>query len=351
MKVAPRVTLVVIAYGQPDLLEALLDSIADHTPEAHEILVVDNASPDDTYERAARHRTQPRLIKANRNLGYGGGANLGVRASNSDVVIIMNSDLEVTEGWLSPLLRPIETNSAVIAAPLYVDETDKVVESGASLTADGHVHPAQMASTGLAPVDHVSAACWAVKRTWFQRMGGFDPSYGLGYFEDVDLCAVAAANKEVVVVVNESRVVHRTGASFSSTAVQRLSHRNHARAETRWYWIRRGTQENPWPGETAICHGRVAVIGHHPKVVSQLRSRNISVAVLDKAIDLSHRPNRDDVVVAESELSTVAALAPRAEITTPEDLENALRRAGIAPSSTPPRPRFSSIATTRSRRW
>ena len=131
MKVVPRVTLVVSAYGQPDLLEALLDSIADHTPEAHEILVVDNASPDDTYERAARHRTQPRLIKANRNLGYGGGANLGVRASNSDVVIIMNSDLEVTEGWLSPLLRPIETNSAVIAAPLYVDDTDKVVESGA----------------------------------------------------------------------------------------------------------------------------------------------------------------------------------------------------------------------------
>ena len=39
MKVVPRVTLVVIAYGQPELLEALLDSIADHTPEAHEILV------------------------------------------------------------------------------------------------------------------------------------------------------------------------------------------------------------------------------------------------------------------------------------------------------------------------
>ena len=125
MKVAPRVTLVIIAYGQPDLLEALLDSIVDHTPEAHEILVVDNASPDDTYERASRHRSQPRLIKAHRNLGYGGGANLGVRASDSDIVIIMNSDLEVTEGWLSPLLRPIETNSAVITAPLYLDETGR----------------------------------------------------------------------------------------------------------------------------------------------------------------------------------------------------------------------------------
>ena len=351
MNTAPSVTLIVVAYGRPDLLEALLDSITEHTPEAHEILVVDNASPDDTYERASRHKSRPRLIKAGKNLGYGGGANLGIRASKSDIVIIMNSDLEVTEGWLSPLLRPIETNSAVIAAPLYVDENGHVVESGASLTADGHIHPAEISSTGSVPVDHVSAACWAVKRSWFERMGGFDSSYGLGYYEDVDLCAVARSNQEVVVVVNESRVIHRIGGSFSSKAARRLSHRNHARTETRWYWMRRGTQENPWPGETAVPHGRVAVIGDHPEVVSDLRSRNISVAVLDNATELSRRSNRDDVVVTESELTTVADLAPRAEVAGPEDLEKALLRAGVAPSPTPPRPRFFSIAATRSRRW
>ena len=117
MNTAPNVTLVVVAYGRADLLEALLDSITDHTPEAHEILVVDNASPDDTYGRASRHKSRPRLIKAGKNLGYGGGANLGIRASKSDIVIIMNSDLEVTEGWLRPLLRPIAVSYTHLTLP------------------------------------------------------------------------------------------------------------------------------------------------------------------------------------------------------------------------------------------
>ena len=74
MSCTPRATLAIVAYGQPDLVEDLLDSIVDNTPEAHEILVVDNASPDDTYERVQRHRSQPRLVKSERNLGYGGHA-------------------------------------------------------------------------------------------------------------------------------------------------------------------------------------------------------------------------------------------------------------------------------------
>lgn len=351
MSCAPRATLVIVAYGQPDLVEALLDSIVDNTPEAHEILVVDNASPDDTYERVQRHRSQPRLLRSDRNLGYGGGANLGVRASNSEIVVIMNSDLKVTKDWLSPLLGPIKTKSAVIAAPVYVNENGDVVESGASLTADGHIHRAQTLNIGTVPVDHVSAACWAVQRDWFQKVGGFDPSYGLGYYEDADLCAVARSNKKVVAVVNESRVIHRIGASFTSSAVQRLSHRNHARTENRWYWMRRGTQQDPWPGETAVAHGRVAVIGRYPELVRELRARNISVAVLDNAMQLQDRRNRDDVVVVENEHSAVAEFAPRAELTVPEDLERALRRAGIAPSPIPPRSRFSHISATRGPRW
>ena len=351
MSCAPQATLVIVAYGQPDLVEALLDSIVDNTPEAHEVLVVDNASPDDTYERVQRHRSQPRVVRSGRNLGYGGGANLGVRASNSEIVVIMNSDLEVTKDWLSPLLGPIETNSAVIAAPLYVNESGDVVESGGSLTADGHIHRAHTSNIGTVPADHVSAACWAVQRDWFQKVGGFDPSYGLGYYEDVDLCAVARSNKKVVTVVNESTVIHRIGASFTSPAVQRLSHRNHARSEHRWYWMRRGTQQDSWPGETAVTHGRVAVIGRYPELVRELRARNVSVAVLANATQLQNRQNRDDVVVTENEHALVAAFAPRAELTAPEDLERALRRAGIAPSATPPRSRFSHISGTRGPRW
>jgi alpha-beta hydrolase superfamily lysophospholipase len=115
--------------------------------------------------------------------------------------------------------------------------------------------------------------------------------------------------------------------------------------------MRRGTQQDPWPGETAVAHGRVAVIGRYPELVRELRARNISVAVLNNVKQLQNRRNRDDVVVAGNGHSVVAEFAPRAEFTVPEDLERALRRAGIAPSPTPPRQRFSHISGTRAPRW
>ena len=77
----PRATLIIVAYGRLDLVATLLDSIAEHTPEPHEIVVVDNASPDSSAAVLRKHPSQPRVIEAPRNLGYGGGVNLGVRAA------------------------------------------------------------------------------------------------------------------------------------------------------------------------------------------------------------------------------------------------------------------------------
>ena len=346
-----KATLVIVAYGQPALTEALLDSIAEHTPEPHEVVVVDNASPDDTAERMARHRTQPQVIQAPSNLGYGGGVNLGVRQANSPSIVIMNSDLQVTPNWLTPLLLPVESNRATIAAPIFTDEQGNITESGASVTADGHVHTSQTPVSGVKPVDHVSAACWAIQRQSFESLGGFDSAYGLGYYEDLDLVNVCRSEKRAVVVVGESRVIHRVGGSFQPGEAHRLSHRNHARSETRWHWLYRGSSYAAWDGEAAITHGRVAIVGDHPDLVNALQQHNISVVVLENVDQLRHRNNRDDVIVVRSAHAEVNRIAPRAEVTTPDGLPNALKRAGIHVSTTPPRPRFSKITATRSRRW
>ncbi len=351
MKLDPAATLIIVAYGRSDLVETLLDSISEHTPEAHEVIVVDNASPDDTAEQVRKHPSRPRLIQAPHNLGYGGGVNLGVRNSNSESIVIMNSDLRVTQNWLTPLLEEIGSDKAAIAAPLYIDENGKIVESGASVTIDGHVHQCQTSFSGVKVVDHVSAACWAFNKQWFESMGGFDPTYGLGYYEDADLISAARLEKNCVVVVSESKIIHRVGGSFDSTATRYLSHRNHARNEARWRWLYREADDRAWNEEISITHGRVAVIGNHPKLVNELRQQNISVATLGSVEELSNRKDRDDVVVVEHKLDEAAEKAPRAEITTPAEVSVALRRAGIAPSSTPPRPRFSSITSALSRRW
>ena len=351
MKKQPRATLIIVAYGRHDLVLELLDSVAQHTPESHELLVVDNASTIGNAGLIKAHPSQPRVIEAPRNLGYGGGVNFGVRHATAETVVIMNSDLQVTPKWLSPLLLAIEQRTAAIAAPLYLDRRGNVIESGASITADGHVHNSRIGGVALKPVDHVSAACWVFNKQWFEAMGGFDPTYGLGYYEDVDLVNAARARNERVAVVNDSQVIHHTGGTFDSEVSRRLSHRNHARSQARWSWLYRGTGTTRWEGETTTTHGRVAVVGHHPDILCELQEHNVSVVALKDLSDLSQRAHRDDVIVTEHQHDEAQRAAPRAEITNPEGLWKALKRAGIAASKTPPKPLFSAITSTRSRRW
>ena len=351
MKDQLRATLIIVSYGRPDLVLQLLDSIVQHTPEPHELLIIDNASKSAEARMITTHPSQPRVIEAPRNLGYGGGVNFGVRNSATETVVIMNSDLQVTPKWLSPLLAVIEQHTAAIAAPLYLDGDGNTIESGASITSDGHVLGSRTSGVGLKPVDHVSAACWAFNKQWFEAMGGFDPTYGLGYYEDVDLVNVARSRNERVVVVNDCAVIHHTGGTFDSEASRHLSHRNHARSLARWTWLYRGSGKTRCEGEAALSHGRVAVIGDHPDVVCELQEQNISVVAREDVAALRQRAHRDDVVVTKDRHGEARRAAPRAEITTPEGLWKALKRAGITPNTTPPKPLFSSITATRSRRW
>ena len=351
MNRAPKTTLIIVAYGQPALTELLLDSIARHTPESHEVIVVDNDSPDDLAQRVANHPSRPCLIQAPTNLGYGGGINLGVRKSNAKTLVIMNSDLQVTPNWLKPLTAAIESNSVTIAAPIYTDEQGHIIESGASITADGHVHTSQTPVHGVKPVDHISAACWAIDKQSFESLGGFDPAYGLGYYEDLDLINTHRLKKCNVVVVGDSKVIHRAGGSFQTADAKRLSHRNHARSSFRWQWLYKDTSRTAWHGESSFTHGRVAVVGDQPEIIERLQTHNISVVTVTDVEQLQQRRHRDDVIVVQSHKERASQLAPRAEITTPDDLLNALQRAGIHPNTRPPRPRFASIAATRSRRW
>ena len=226
------VSLVVVAHGRRDLLDRLLISVERHTAAAHEVVVVDNASPDDTASFVASEHPSVRLIDAGENLGYGRGANLGVRHSLADRVALLNSDVEVTAGWLPPLLQALARPGVGIAAPRSVDQDGCVVEVGATVTSDGHVHiarlvPASRPRGGLVIVPHASAACWVFDRRWFERVGGFDPAYGLGYYEDLDLSAVAESTGAAVVVQPASTVRHDVGGSFTSQTSAVLSHRNH----------------------------------------------------------------------------------------------------------------------------
>lgn len=159
-----------------------------------EIIVVDNASHDGTATAVRERFPGVRLIVSGRNLGFGGGANLGAAAAGGDVLVFLNPDTVVTRGWLEAL------EGALAADPTVGLVTPKILlwRRPAVINACGtDVHVSGLTlCRGLgaparaydAPVEvgAVSGAAFAIRRELWQALGGLDATFFL-YMEDVDL--------------------------------------------------------------------------------------------------------------------------------------------------------------------
>src|SRR3954451_23220424 len=99
-------SLVIPNWNGKDLLERFLPSwlaaIAGHP--GSEIVIVDNGSTDGSAAWVRQNYPQVRLLALEKNLGFGGGSNAGFRAAKNDVVVLLNSDMQVEPDFLQPLL-------------------------------------------------------------------------------------------------------------------------------------------------------------------------------------------------------------------------------------------------------
>ena len=113
-----RLTVVVVTYHGAGFVEACLRSVAEACPGA-EVLVVDNASGDDTVARVRREHPAVRVIELERNLGYGAAANVGVEAARGDFCLVLNQDLTLCSP-LAPMLAAMRL-TATHAAPAALE--------------------------------------------------------------------------------------------------------------------------------------------------------------------------------------------------------------------------------------
>jgi O-antigen biosynthesis protein len=228
-------SIVTVSYGQRPLLARMLGSLAATTARNVEVVLVDNASPDDTLTWLDQNTSGVRLVDAGRNRGFGQGCNLGLLAASAPIVVFVNTDVVFVGRWLEPLLEAVQTTGA--AAPLSLDGEGNVVEAGGVIDGDGHAHVLTGAgSPDRRVVAHASAACLAVARRDLIVVGGFDPAFGMGYHEDVDLLAALATTGIAVTLDPNARVEHIGGGSFGSERAGRLAARNHVRSRRRWRW-------------------------------------------------------------------------------------------------------------------
>ena len=189
-------SIVIPNWNGRDLLERFLPSVLEATAGCaeNEIIVVDNASTDGSAEMLGECFPSVRVLALDRNLGFGGGSNLGVRAAQNDIVVLLNNDMRVEAGFLAPLLEPFADPRvfSVSSQIFFSDPRKRREETG--LTQIGWQHGRFRVGHRIDDTINSSFPCAypgggssAFDRRKFLSLGGFDSLLEPFYYEDTDL--------------------------------------------------------------------------------------------------------------------------------------------------------------------
>ena len=242
------VTCITVTYGPSPVVGRMRASLARSVRDgsvSFEVASCVVTQPDASGSRVSAVDVAgfERVIAVDENLGFAAANNLGVGETSSEYVAFLNPDLELTEGWLPPLIAALDDPAVAIAAPVllhpegHIDEAGQAVFSDGGSIAIGGAHwPGGRDSYASVmfdrDVDYASAACWVMRRSVFDELGGFSTDYWPAYFEDNDLGQRARATGYVTRLVTARPVIHHhEGASADRVA---MGERSRAVFERKW---------------------------------------------------------------------------------------------------------------------
>ena len=236
------ISIVIVNFNSGAFLEAAITSLRRLTPSS-ELIVVDNDSSDTSVDFL---KCQPglRLIKLDKNYGFGAASNIGAAKATSDLILFLNPDAFMPEGTLRKMAEYLAAHpeSGICGAllldfqgreqagsrrhdPTLFRACGKVVRSIRPLrmlpTFDRHDEPLPKSSVY---VDAISGACMMVRRGVHEQISGFDEEYFL-HFEDLDYCRRAREHGWKIGFLPDAPVFHYQGGSGSVTEISLLRHK------------------------------------------------------------------------------------------------------------------------------
>jgi GT2 family glycosyltransferase len=306
---APFVSVVMVLYGGWKLAVRAISALAANTDPIFELILVDNASPDDSLEQVERRVEGAIIVRNETNLGFGGASNQGARLARGRYLCLLNSDALVEPGWLPPLLETLEDPAVGAAVPLYLNEDGSVQEAGSVVDSIGHAHAYGRGASAsdfqyrfLREVDFASAACMLVPAGLFLELGGFDERYHPGYFEDTDLCFRLKERGLKTIYEPRSRVVHVQHGSSDPERARVLMERHRDVFVERW-------------GERLAQRPRLVEVAQEPRQMLAARDADSldRILVIDDRVPFTDRGSGDPRMARL--LRELAALWPSARIT------------------------------------
>lgn len=180
------ISIIIVAFNSADCIVACVESVLAQTGIAFEVIVVDNASKDDTVARLAG--LDSRVISSKENLGFGRGNNLGFAASSGRYVYFLNPDARLaSNNALAEICAQMDANRRWGMAGTLILSADGNVESPPATGYPGARHVRRDFSKLPGNIAWIMGASMIVRRELYEKLGGFDPAFFL-YSEETDLC-------------------------------------------------------------------------------------------------------------------------------------------------------------------
>jgi len=305
----PDVSVVMVLYGGGKVATRAISALAQNTEPCFELILVDNASQDDSLARVEEQVEGATVVRNTTNTGFGPASNQGAALARGRTLCFLNSDALVEPGWLPPLLETLAEPGVGAAVPLFLNENGTVQEAGSVVDSIGHAHavggdgdPRDFRYRFRREVDFGSAACMLVPAELFFELGGFDELFAPAYFEDTDLCFKLHERGLKTIFEPRSRVVHIRHGSGTSGAARKLMEEHRDLFVERW-------------GERLTRRPRLVEVAQKPHQMLAARDAEAldRILVIDDRVPYTDRGSGDPRMAAL--LGELAALWPAARIT------------------------------------
>lgn len=226
-----KVAIVILNWNGRKLLEEFLPSVCRYVPGYAEVVVADNGSTDDSTDFLRQRFPSVRLILLDRNYGFAEGYNRALSQLENEYAVLLNSDVEVTSGWLDGMTAYADAHPDVAACQPVIrsyrnrDCFEHAGAAGGFLDkygfpfCQGRIFDTVEKDRGqydrVTDVFWASGACLFIRTADYFGAGGLDAAF-FAHMEEIDLCWRIHLQGKRIVLIPESRVFHLGGASLAA---------------------------------------------------------------------------------------------------------------------------------------
>lgn len=224
-----KIAVVILNWNGKKLLEQFLPSVIQYSQEAT-IYVADNASTDDSVSFIKANYPTIKIINNSGNYGYAKGYNEALQFVEEEIYALVNSDIEVTENWLQPILELFNDEKVAIAQPKILDYKNKKLFEYAGAAGGfidkygfpfcrGRVFETLEEDKGqyndIIDIFWATGACMFIRKKVFRELNGFDADF-FAHQEEIDLCWRAHNKGYITKYCGISTVYHVGGATLKT---------------------------------------------------------------------------------------------------------------------------------------